>query len=109
MYTDAVKAGATEDALLNILLDFQGHIDEDDLETMMFRIIYRIPLEAFDPQFIQENKAPKNFFSGDCFIGDCRVVEIPMWLWWYMEPSDTLGVCDGCNELPVTGLKQYLS
>ena len=113
VYIDAVKRGASEDDLLGILLDSQGHPQghigedqEDEIDTMMFRIIYRIPLKAFSPQFIRENKIfPKNH----CSMEDCRVVEVPAWLWWYMEPSDCIGVCDGCNDLPIGGLKKYLS
>lgn len=66
---------------------------EEKLETVFFRMIYRIPLAAFSPTFALE----KNFFSthlGDT-MDSCKVIKVPSWLWWYLdEKSENMGVCD---------------
>lgn len=116
VYIDAIRRGASEDALLDILFNFQGHDaqgrlrdQDEDLVTMMFRIIYRIPLDTFNPLFIQEKMNQIEECSiEECSIEECRVVEVPTWLWWYMEPSEHIGVCSDHLPTKSTGLEQFL-
>jgi hypothetical protein len=121
IYVDAIGGCASEDALLRLLHGFQerksggwysdgstssendsdGSDDSnsDDtenehekLETVSFRMIYRIPLAAFSPTFALEEK--KSLSSNDS-MDSCKVIKVPSWLWWYLdEKSENMGVCD---------------
>jgi len=118
IYVDAIGGCASEDALLGLLHGFQERksrgwysdgsssttdssddenssdvdSEHEKLETVSFRMIYRIPLAAFSPTFALEEK--KSFSSNDS-MDSCRMIKVPSWLWWYLdEKSENMGVCD---------------
>lgn len=93
IYVDAIGRCASEDALLGLLHEFQEvcKSENEELHTMFFRMIYRIPLAAFSPTFALEEK--KNN-SSNCTMESCKIIHVPAWIWWYLEESDNVGVCN---------------
>ena len=78
--------------------NLENNLDDnrDHLNDLKFRLIYRIPISAWETAGVCEEDG-KHLFSRDCDVSGCTTVEIPKWLWhWGEEECAKKGV--GVNE-----------
>ena len=74
------------------VLDEADRADIQDEDTFEFRLIYRIPISAWDTNTWdaidndeEKQERNKRLFSESCNIRLCTTVEVPKWLWHWGE------------------------